>query len=69
MIIDQCVFILQTSMNVKMKSIHHALFLLNALILKAATNVSVLILTSWQKMEERALVMLVNRLSIRNSLF
>ena len=65
MIIDQCVFILQTSMNVKMKLIHHALLLLNALTLKAATNVSILILTSWQKMEEHALVMLVNLLSIK----
>lgn len=65
MIIDQCVFILQTSTNVKTKLIHHALPLLNALTLKAATNVSVLILTSWQKMEEHALIMLVNLLSIK----
>lgn len=65
MIIDHCVFILQTSMNVKMKLIHHALHLLNALTLKAATNVSVLILTSSQKMEERALVMPVNLLYIK----
>lgn len=52
-------------MNVKMRIIHHALLLLNALTLKAATNVSLLVLTSWQKMEEHALVMLVNLLSIK----
>lgn len=52
-------------MNVKMKLIHHALHLLNALTLKAAIYVSVLILTSWQKMEEHALVMLLNLLPIK----
>lgn len=65
MIIDHCVFILQTSMNVKMKLIHHALHLLNALTLRAAIYVSVLILTSWQKMEEHALVMLLSLLPIK----
>lgn len=64
-IIDQCVLLLQTSMNVKIKLIHHALLLLYALTPKAATNVSTLIPTSWQKMEEHALVMVVNLLSIK----
>lgn len=52
-------------MNVKMKSIHHALLLLYALTLRAATNVFILIPTSWQKMEEHALVMVVNLQSIK----
>lgn len=65
MTIDPCVFILQTSMNVKIKLVHHALLLLNALTLEAAISVSILIITSWQKMEEHALVMLVNLLSIK----
>lgn len=64
-ITDQCVLILQTSMSVKMKSIHPVLLLLHALTLREATNVSTLIPTSWQKMEEHALVMVVNLLSIK----
>lgn len=51
-------------MNVKMKLIHHALLLLYALTLKVATNASMLIPTSWQKMED-ALVMVVNLLPIK----
>lgn len=64
-ITDQCVLILQTSMNVKMKSIHPVLLLLHALTLREATNVSTLIPTSCQKTEEHALVMVVNLLSIK----
>lgn len=52
-------------MNVKMKIIHRAILLLYALTLKAATDVSTLIPTSWQKMEEHALVMAVNLLPIK----
>lgn len=52
-------------MSVKMKLIHHALLLLNVLTLKAATNVSILILTRWKKMEELVSVMFVNLVSIK----
>jgi len=52
-------------MSVKRKLIHHALQLLNALTLKAATNASVLNRTNWQKMEEHALIAFVNLLSIK----
>lgn len=52
-------------MNVKMKLIHHALLLLYALTLRAATNVSTLIPTSKQKTKEHVLVMVVNILPIK----